>query len=99
MVVHVMAPTDTPAFWANWAAARFCLGRYWRSATEAQQGEYTELFHRVLVSSVTSKVGDYRGDTFTIGHSIQRADGSVVPTVLTRPGNAPGWGARGRPVS
>ena len=71
------------------AVARFCLGRYWRSATEAQQGEYTELFHRVLVSSVTSKVGDYRGDTFTIGHSIQRADGSVVPTVLTCPGNAP----------
>jgi len=71
------------------SVARFCLGRYWRLASPSQQREYTDLFHRVLVISVTDKVGDYKGDIFTIGRSVPRDDDFVVPTVVTRLGNAP----------
>jgi phospholipid transport system substrate-binding protein len=71
------------------AVARFCLGRFWPLATDAQRREYTELFHRVLVVSVTGKVGEYKGVSFTIGHGTPHDDEVVIPTVVTRPGNAP----------
>jgi phospholipid transport system substrate-binding protein len=71
------------------AVARFCLGRFWRMATDAQRREYTDLFHRVLVISVTGKVGDYKGVSFTVGRSTPRDDEIGVATVVTRPGNVP----------
>jgi phospholipid transport system substrate-binding protein len=71
------------------AVARFCLGRFWRTATEAQRHDYTELFHHVLVVSVTGKVGEYKGVTFTVGRGTARDDEVAVPTVVTWPGKAP----------
>ena len=69
--------------------ARFCLGRYWRIATEAQQREYVTLFHRVLVFDITSKVGEYKGVSFTMGRTTARDEGVAVSTVLSLPGYAP----------
>jgi phospholipid transport system substrate-binding protein len=69
--------------------ARFCLGRFWRMATPQQQQQYLELFHRVLVSSIDAKMGEYRGVTFTIGRTVAQADGQVVSTIINRPGQAP----------
>jgi phospholipid transport system substrate-binding protein len=69
--------------------ARFCLGRYWRLATPQQQQEYLQLFHTVLVESITGKLGAYKGVTYTIGR-VQPQDGAVsVPTVLQRPNQPP----------
>lgn len=69
--------------------ARFCLGRFWRTATPPQQREYLEVFHRVLVNSVTEKLGDYKGVTYSVGRGMPRDDIVSVPTVVNRPGNAP----------
>jgi phospholipid transport system substrate-binding protein len=69
--------------------ARFCLGRFWRSASAEQQQRYTELFHQVLVNNITSKLGEYRGVRFTMGRAQQRDDNSVVSTVVERPNNPP----------
>ena len=33
--------------------ARFCLGRFWRTATPQQQKDYTEIFRNVMVSNIT----------------------------------------------
>ena len=71
------------------SVARFCLGRFWRTATEAQRQDYTTQFHHVLVNSITTKVGDYQGVTFTMGRSAPRDDAFNVSTTVTRPGNAP----------
>ena len=49
--------------------ARFCLGRFWRTASPEQQQNYTTLFHQVLVNNITSKLGEYRGVHFTMGRS------------------------------
>ncbi len=68
---------------------RFCLGRFWRLATPQQQKEYLELFHRVLVLNITSKVGDYEGVTLTVQRAAPREDGIAVTTTVTRPNNAP----------
>jgi phospholipid transport system substrate-binding protein len=69
--------------------ARFCLGRFWRTATPPQQREYLELFHRVLVNSVTEKLGEYKGVTYSMGRGMPRDDIVSVPTIVNRPGTAP----------
>ena len=69
--------------------ARFCLGRFWRSATAEQQQQYTRLFHGVLVGNIAVKLGDYRGVKFTLGRAQDRDDGELVSTVIERPNNPP----------
>jgi phospholipid transport system substrate-binding protein len=69
--------------------ARFCLGRFWRNASPEQQQRYTELFHQVLVTNITAKLGEYRGVRFTMGRAQRRDDNAVVSTVVERPNNPP----------
>jgi phospholipid transport system substrate-binding protein len=67
--------------------ARFCLGRFWRVASPDQQKTYINLFHEVLVNSVTSKLGEYQGVKVTVGGSRQREDAILVASVVERPNN------------
>ncbi len=69
--------------------ARFCLGRFWRTATPAQQQDYVKLFHTVLLNSVAGKVGEYSGVSFTMGATRAREEDVLVSTVVSRPNNAP----------
>ncbi len=69
--------------------ARFCLGRFWRTASPDQQGDFLKLFHAVLVKSVSGKIGDYNGVTIDVGKAQMRDEGVIVTTTITRPNNAP----------
>ena len=71
------------------AVARFCLGRFWRTATPQQQADYTQQFRRWLIRSVSDKVGEYQGVTYTMGRATRREGDISVSTVVNRPGNAP----------
>lgn len=71
------------------AVAKFCLGRFWRTATPEQQKQYMALFHDVLVNSVTGNLGDYQGVHLTVGRTQQREDTQVVTTTVERPNNPP----------
>ena len=68
---------------------RFCLGRYWRQATPAQQKQYLALFHQVLVTNITAKLGEYQGVTFAMGRSKSQDDEADVATTVVRPNNPP----------
>jgi phospholipid transport system substrate-binding protein len=68
---------------------KFCLGRFWRQASADQQKRYIALFHEVLVTNITSKLGEYKGVTFTMGRSKQQDEEAVVSTVVVRPNNPP----------
>jgi phospholipid transport system substrate-binding protein len=68
---------------------RFCLGRFWRTATPEQQKQYLALFHEVLVTNITAKLGEYQGVTFTMGRSKPQDEEAVVSTTVVRPNNAP----------
>jgi phospholipid transport system substrate-binding protein len=68
--------------------ARFCLGRFWSTATPAQQAEFTTLFHQVLLNEISGHLGDYRGVSYSMtGDTSQGAD-TLVGTIINRP-NAP----------
>lgn len=69
--------------------ARFCLGRFWRTASPDEQKQYVELFHKVLLKNITSKVADYNGVDITIQKTFTRDDGIVVSTSVVRPNNPP----------
>jgi phospholipid transport system substrate-binding protein len=69
--------------------ARFCLGRFWRQASADQQKRYVELFHQVLVTNITSKLGEYQGVKFTLGRARQQDEEQVVSTTVERPNNPP----------
>jgi phospholipid transport system substrate-binding protein len=69
--------------------ARFCLGRFWKSATADQQKRYTELFHQVLIGNITSRLGEYQEVKLTVGRSQVRDDNDIVSTVIERPNNPP----------
>ena len=69
--------------------ARFCLGRFWRTASAAQQNEYLDLFHRVLMINITGKVGEYQGVSFVLGRTQAREGAIVVSSTVNRPGTPP----------
>lgn len=69
--------------------ARFALGHYLLNATAEQQTEYFKLFHSVLLKSIVSHLGSYRGVSFTMGPTTQAADGTLVETIINRPGEQP----------
>ncbi len=69
--------------------AKFCLGRFWRTATPEEQKQYTKLFHNVLVNNITSKLGEYQGVTFTVNQAQAREDTAIVTTTVVRPNNPP----------
>ena len=69
--------------------ARFCLGRFLRTATPDQQKRYNAAFHEVLVTNITSKLGDYRGVKVTVQKSSQQGDDITVTTIVERPNNPP----------
>ena len=68
---------------------KFCLGRYWRQATPEQKKQYLTLFHEVLVTSITAKLGEYQGVTFTMGRGKPQDEEAVVTTTVVRPNSPP----------
>jgi phospholipid transport system substrate-binding protein len=71
--------------------ARFCLGRYWLTATPEQRTEYLRLFRLVLLRGVVSRLGDYQAGSVkvTVNTPVEKPDGIYVPTVVERSGNKP----------
>lgn len=71
--------------------ARFCLGRYWQTATPAQRTEYVRLFRLQLLRGIVNRLGDFQAGAVkvTVNTPIERADGTYVPTIVERAGNKP----------
>jgi phospholipid transport system substrate-binding protein len=67
---------------------RFILGRWWRTATPAEQQEYMKLFQETLIRNLSARFGEYEGVRFSLGRSQQRTeDDALVNTIIERPGN------------
>lgn len=64
---------------------RYCLGKYWRTATPAQRDKYISLFDQVLVNTITDQIGNYKGVSFRITSSTTTPDGERVNALIDRP--------------
>src|SRR6202044_1755719 len=60
--------------------ARFCLGRFWRTASPDQQQRFLAAFHEVLVTNISSKLGEYKGVTLAVQHGREDEDEAIVTT-------------------
>ena len=69
--------------------ARFCLGRFWRTASPDQQTRFMTAFHEVLVTNISSKLGEYKGVRLSVQRGRQQDDAAIVTTVVERPNNPP----------
>jgi phospholipid transport system substrate-binding protein len=65
--------------------ARFCLGRFWASASPAQQAQYTTIFHQVLLNSISGHLGEYQGVSYVMHGESPQGDNTLVGTTITRP--------------
>jgi phospholipid transport system substrate-binding protein len=70
--------------------ARFCLGRFWNTATPQQQQQYVTLFRGRLAHNIAERLGNQAGAvSVTTGRPEARNDSVLVPSTITRPNNAP----------
>ncbi len=68
---------------------RFILGRFWRTASPAEQQEYTRLFEETLIHNLASRFGEYQGVKFSLGRSQANTEEDVmVSTTVERPNSA-----------
>ena len=68
---------------------RFCLGRFWRTATAQQRQDYAQAFHHVLQDSIATRLGEFQGVGFTMTQTVQREGATLVGTRITRPNQEP----------
>lgn len=68
---------------------RFVLGRFWRTATPAEQQDYLRLFETSLIRNLAGRFGEYQGVRFSLGRTQSRTEeDALVSTVVQRPGQA-----------
>ncbi|MDB5491334.1 MAG: toluene tolerance, Ttg2 family protein [Micavibrio sp.] len=61
---------------------KFTLGRYWKTATPAQQAEFQKLFRNYVVAMYSQRFSDYKGQQFDVTGS--RADGATDTIVSSK---------------
>lgn len=67
--------------------SQMVLGRHWRAATPAQQGEFTQLFEDLLVVTWSRRFKDCDCGKIVIGDPISMPDGDVLlGSRIDRPG-------------
>lgn len=69
--------------------ARFALGRYWRSATPAQQKEYVTLFNDMIVVIYSRRFADYKGQDIKITASRPEGKKDVLVSSMIQQNNGP----------
>lgn len=79
--------------------ARFALGRYWRTATPAQQQEYLNLYQKMVIDVYTNRFSRYSGQTFKVtGNRVDDSGDVVVSSVVEGSGSPVqvGWRVRAK---
>jgi phospholipid transport system substrate-binding protein len=72
--------------------SRLVLGQYWRSASDAQRKDYTELFRALVIKAMADRLNQYGGETFEVtGSRAVDARDTLVSTRIhiPRQGSAP----------
>src|SRR5262245_15984221 len=68
------------------AISRFVLGRYYRSANEAQRAEFQRLFVDFVVRSYAARFGENRGERFNVtGSGVGSGDTILVHSKIATP--------------
>ena len=69
--------------------ARFVLGPYWRTATDAQRDEFTKLFETYIIHAYVVRFSAYSGQQLKITGSRPEGDNTLVNSQITGISNSP----------
>lgn len=73
---------DTPRI------AQFVLGRYWRSANDADRQQFVQAFQDYMVQVYATRFRDYSGAQFKVSGQRQEGNTTMVMTEIERSGGA-----------
>lgn len=81
--------------------SRLVLGRYWKTASDAERDDYVQLFHELLMKTLAARLGDYNGQTFEIvgSQQVSKVDSTVATKIIRVAGKPPlnvDWRVRDR---
>jgi phospholipid transport system substrate-binding protein len=81
------------------AIGQFVLGRYWRTATDAERREYLELFEDLIVVTYVDRFSRYSGENLRVTRSVPDPESGdvMVYSEISRPAAKPievGWRVR-----
>ncbi|WP_119459119.1 ABC transporter substrate-binding protein [Rhodospirillaceae bacterium SYSU D60014] len=65
---------------------KFVLGRYWRSASEAERQDFLRLFEDFIVKSYAARFAEYSGEQFRVLGVRNEGDYATVQSLVIRPG-------------
>jgi len=68
---------------------QFVLGRYWRTATPAEQQEFLGLFQEYIVEAYSARLGQYGGEPFRVTGSRGGGGEIVVTSQIIQKSGAP----------
>jgi phospholipid transport system substrate-binding protein len=68
---------------------RFALGRYWKTATDAQKKEYMTLFRRMIIEVYSGRFSDYKGQKFETRGARPEGDKDTLVTSFIIPSDGP----------
>jgi phospholipid transport system substrate-binding protein len=69
--------------------ARFVLGPYWRTATDAQRDEFTKLFEAYIIHAYVVRFSAYSGQQLKVTGSRPEGDNALVNSQITGINNSP----------
>src|ERR1700751_2984341 len=69
--------------------ARFVLGRYWKTATPAEQQEFVKLFEDYIALVYSNQLAAYSGETLKVTGSRANAEEAIVASESIRPSGSP----------
>lgn len=71
--------------------SRLVLGRYWKTASDAERDDYVQLFHELLMKTLAARLGDYNGQTFEIvgSQQVSKVDSTVATKIIRVAGKPP----------
>lgn len=58
--------------------ARIVLGRYWRTATPAEQDEFVTLFNEYVINTYAARLNSYTGQTLNVSGASQISDNETM---------------------
>jgi phospholipid transport system substrate-binding protein len=65
--------------------ARFCLGRFWNTATPDQRSKFVTLFHQVLLTQISGHLGEYKGVSIELTGTREQNGNALVGSIIHRP--------------
>jgi phospholipid transport system substrate-binding protein len=71
------------------AIGRFVIGRYWRTATDAQKTEFLSLFEDMIVNTYSRRFTAYRGEQLAISGTRPDGESAMVTSTFAQPNGSP----------